>query len=167
MSEERNIDLKKKIRTLTKKIGQAIKENDHNEASNLRAQRCQFIETLVEEFDEYFILKDNKSTFVTLEEAKEHYENPDERKKVATAGVVSEMYQGREFLRKRYSNFNALTPENLKIKVLNEINEQINRLEKAINGLLKEVGKKHIDFTQADNDRTDDFLDGIDMSSLL
>jgi hypothetical protein len=168
MPSDKQLSLRKNIRRLTKRIGQALKAHDHNEVSNLRRQRGDFIKTLIEEFDEYFILQDSKSCFVTLEEAKDHYENPKNRQSVATARVVSEMYQGREFLRKRHKKFSDMSLEELRDKVLEEISGQMNRMEKLMNKMLTDIGKPAIDFIEADKSKQDDdsFLDGFDMSSL-
>ena len=153
---------------MTKLIGQALKAHDHNEVSNLRIQRGGFITNLIEEFDEYFILKNNKSCFVSLEEAKDHYENLKNRQSVAAARAVSEMYQGREFLRKRLKEFSDMTKQELKDKVLEEISEQMKRMEKLMNKMLTDIGKPVINFAEADKNKqsSDDFLNGFDMSSL-
>jgi len=168
MPSDKQLNLRKNIRRLTKRIGQALKEHDHNEASNLRSQRGDFIKTLIEEFDEYFLLKNNKSCFVTLEEAKDYYDNAENRQKVATAGAVSEMYQGREFLRKRLKEFSDMSKQELKDKVLGEILGQMKRMEKLMNKMLTDIGKPAIDFAEADKSKenNDDFLSGFDMSSL-
>ena len=167
MPQSRKEELRKRVRHFTKRIGQALKVNDHNEVSNLREQRGVFVTALIEEFDEYFFLKNNKSCFGSLDEAKEHYEDPDNRKSVAAAKAISEMYQGREFLRKRCKAFDSMSGEELKIQVIDEIKEQMIRMENMINQLLDEVGKAPIDFVQADEDKQDDFLDGIDLDSLI
>lgn len=167
MSEDKQKHYRIQVRRLTKQIGQALKTHDHNEVSNLRTQRGVFINALIEEFDQYFILKDGKSHFVTLEDATEYDEDPQNRQSVAVARAVSEMYQGREFCRKRCGEFDAMTGEELKKVVTSEINGQIARMEKTMNELLKGIGKPPIDFKEADASKDVDFLDGIDMSSLL
>jgi len=165
---DRQKELRKNIRHYTKQIGLALKAYDHKDVSNLRLQRGKFMKALAEEFDEYFFVnKEGKSCFGTLEEAQEHYQDPDNRKKVAVAGAVSEVYQGREYLRQRYKTLNDMTPEKAQESVLGEISEQMKRMEKIINELLEDVGKPPIDFDEADASKDDDFLDGIDMSSLL
>lgn len=168
MPSDRESNLKKNIRRLTKRIGLALKTHDHNEVSNLRQQRGDFIKALIEEFDEYFILQDNKSCFVTLTEAKEHYENPENRKAVATARAVSEMYQGREFLRKRLKEFTDMTEQELRDKVIGEISGQVTRMEELMNKMLGDINKPLIDFVEVDKSKEDDddFLSGFDMSSL-
>jgi hypothetical protein len=164
---DRQKQLRNNIRRHTKRIGQALKAYDHNEVSNLRTQRGAFIKTLIEEFNEYFIIQNGKSRFVSLEEATTHYEDPENKKSLAVAQAVSEMYQGREFLRDRYKTLHDLTPEDAQEKVLREVSEQMERMEKMMNALLADVGRPTIDFNDADASKDTDFLDGIDMSSLL
>jgi hypothetical protein len=167
MSEDKQKHYRIQIRRLTKQIGLALKTHDHNEVSNLRDQRGMFIKALIEEFDQYFILKDGRSHFVTLAEAKEHYQDPENRQAIAVARAVSDMYQGREYCRKRCGEFEAMEAEELKKIVLSELQNQIARMEQTMNELLKDIGKAPIDFKEADASRDVDFLDGIDLSSLL
>ena len=169
MSSDRQKQLKKNIRRCTKRIGEALKTHDHNEASNLRQQRATFIQSLIDEFEEYFILRDSKSCFVTLDEATAHYKEPENRKNVASARAVSEIYQGRQFLRERYKMFSAMDDAKVKATILDDIDGQIKKMERVINELLEGVEKPTINFDDVDSKKDDDdgFLDGIDMSSLL
>ncbi len=166
MPDKRQKDLRKNIRSLTKQIGQALKVHDHSEADNLRYRRIIFIRALVEEYNEYFIIKKGKSRFVDYEEANQHSKKPENRKSIASARIISEMFQGREFLRARYKEFADMTPEKVQKTVMTEIKEQMNRMETVMNELLTDVGRSTIDFEEADSIKNGDFLDGIDMSSL-
>lgn len=168
MSDDRQETLRKSIKRLTKKIGQALKTNDHNEAKNLRTQRGGFIKQLAEEFDEYFYIgEDGKSTFSDLADAQEHYSDPETKKRMAITEALTEIFQGRKYLCGRKADFNSKTDAEVKAQVLKETTDQIGRMEGTLNELRKEIGKDPLDFDAVDASNDSDDLEGIDLSSLL
>jgi len=168
MSDDRQTSLQKSIRRLTKKIGQALSANDHNEAKNLRSQRGGFIKQLAEEFDEYFYIGENgKSTFSGFEEAKEYYEDPENKKRMAISDALTELFQGREYLRNRTIDLSGKTEAEVKKQIMQEMTDQMGRMEASLNELRKEVGKPPLDFGEIDANKDNDDLKGIDFSSLL
>jgi len=168
MSNDREVTLQKSIRRLTKRIGEALRQNDHNEAKNLRQQRGGFIKQLVEEFDLYYYIDaDGKSAFGSLVEAQEHYDDPETKKRIAITEALTELFQGREYLRNRKTDLSAKTDADVKTQVLTEITDQMGRMEASLNELRKEVGKAPLDFGEIDASKDTDDLDGIDLSSLL
>lgn len=168
MPDDREKELKKRIRTLTKRIGEAGRSGDHNEVENLRQQRSNFIGQLIDEFDLYYWIVDGKSKFGTQEEVNEHYEEPENRKKLAIAGALTDLFQGRAILKRRFDQFGKLDAEEAKQLVLSEIADQLLRVEKTIHDFEEESDKEKTDFNQLDEnqDDGDDFLDGIDLTSL-
>ena len=166
--EKREQSLKKNIRRLTKEIGVARKSHDYNQVTNARAQRAAFIKQLMEEYQVFFWIEGGKSIFGTQEEAETHYSNPEEKKKVAVARAVAELFQGRDYLKKRMKGFEEMAPDKLKEEVLKEIGDQTKRVEGNIHELQEAVGETKMDFVEVDKVKDgDDFLDGIDMSSLM
>ena len=168
MSDDREKLLQKSVRRLTKKIGQALQANDHNEAKNLRQQRGGFIKQLVEEFDSYYYVDEHgKSQFGSLEEAKEHYGDPETKKRMAITSALTDLFQGREYLRNRRINFTTKTDVEVKTQVMQEMTDQMGRMEESLNELRKEIGKPPLDFAEVDANKDNNDLDGIDLSSLL
>jgi len=168
--DERQEFLRKQVRRLTKSLGQALRNNDHKDADNIRQQRAEFASQLADECDEYFTIDENgRSHFVSIEEAKEHYSNPETKRRVGIANTISEMFQGRDHVRSQMTKFEGMSADRVKEHVLGELENQISRMEKIMNALRKEVGKDPIDF-KAEDDKKDEnssFLDGIDFDSLL
>ena len=169
MSDDREKFLKKQVKRYTKRLGAALKANEHKEADNLRQQRGEFVASLVEEFDTYFIIVDGKSDFVSLEEAREHYNDPANKRKVGVANAISGWYQNRQYLRTQVKKYTEMDAEKLKRMVLGDIKKRMASLAKNINKLRAEGGEAPIDFEVADSKQDEDssFLDGIDMDSLL
>jgi hypothetical protein len=168
MSEERKNQLKKRIRQLTKEIGQAKTAHERMELSNLRKQRDGFLTQLADEFDTYFWVVDGQSHFGSKEEMFVHYQDPNERKKVRGAGIVSDLFAGRNLVKERKEKFEKMSDEEIRELVLQELDGEVSRLEKAINDIQTEINEPPVDFEQVDKNRqsTKNHLDGIDLSSL-
>lgn len=169
MPDEREKELRKRIRRLTKQIGEAIKNHDHNEVENLRMQRSNFIGQLIDEYEVYYWVENGQSKFGTQEEAYEHYEQPENQKKLAVASAITDLFQGRTILKKRFDKFAQMNGDDVKELILGEVANQIVRVEKTIHEFEEESGMVETDFEELDKKQgeDDDFLDGIDISSLV
>jgi len=167
MSDKRNKHLKTQIKRLTKLIGQATRSHDHNEASNLRQQRGAFCKALITEFDEYWILANGKSDFVSLEEAQAFYSDPKNVQRIGMHDALTEMSVERDMYIARQKKLENMSPEDVKKLMYSELQKAISQMEKNINMLRKELGQTAINFEQLDTIKNTDDLDGIDMSSLL
>ena len=167
MAEEtREQELKKNIRRLTKRIGNAKKSHDHGEVDKLRAQRGGFIKSLAEEFDTFYIIRDGKSDFVSQEEAVEFYEDPEEQKKVAAADAETDLFKGRRKIISRRKLLAEKSDEDVKKQVLDELDKEEKRLEGFINEIRKQVDLEEIDFSTIEDD-DDDWAEGIDLDSVV
>ncbi len=157
--------LQKMCRSLTKQVGEALEADDHNEAAHLRERRSKFSQQLIDEFDIYFYVADGKSTFGGIEDAQEHYQKPENRRAVAHAEALTEMFQGRELLKTRLERYEAMTADELKAATIKDLTDNLQRVEDGINDLRERNGKPALDFDKVDT-KKDGFLDGIDLDSL-
>ena len=166
--EPRKKEIRRNIRRLTKLIGEAKRASDFNEVENLRNQRGNWQRQLVEEFEEMFVVKNGKTEFLPIEEAVEFYQNEDNKKRIAASNALNQLLQAREQLKKRHQAISDDPPETVKKKILNEVVDELGRVESIIQDLNKQAGNDKIDFDAIDKNREekDDLLDGIDMSSL-
>lgn len=163
--DERAVYLQKMCRKLTKQIGEALKTNDYNGVAHLRERRAKFSQQLIDEFDMYFYISDGKSTFGGLEDAQEHYAIPENRRAVAHAEALIEMFQGRDLLKTRLDTYGAMSADELKAATIKDLSDNLQRVEDGINDLRGQHGKPALDFNEVDA-KKDDFLDGIDLDSL-
>lgn len=168
MTEDRKEFLEKRVRKLTKEIGAAKKANERMDLDNFRTQRNAFLNQLAEEFDSYFWIAEGKSQFGSKEQMEEHYQDPEERKKVRGASIVSDLFAGRTMVKERIEKFATMDGPKLKKLVLDELTHEADRLETAINKIQDEIKEVPIDFEQVDKNResTKNDLEGIDLTSL-
>jgi len=162
-------DIQKQIRRLTKKIGIAKNNHDYNEIANLRIQRDQFLKQLIEEYQLAYIIVDGKTKFVSLEEAEQHYENPEVRKQIALTDAINQVCQEREKIISKLNTFKDMAPEQVKETCVKGLSIELDNIENFANGLAKEIGKKPFDWKEIDKKKKEgyNFLEGIDISSLL
>lgn len=168
MSDERKKELRRSIRRLTAKIGEAKKANDFNEIENLRIQRSKFFKQLVEEFGEGMIVENGKTVFKSIEEIHVHYEDPAQRQKVMYADAATAICQQRRHMKMRETKMMGLSGEEVKKWMLDEVASALKELETMANKVKAQIGEPPIDWAQVDAKQKadDDFLSGIDTSSL-
>jgi hypothetical protein len=166
---DREKELKKAIRRLTKRIGEARKASDFNEVENLRLQRGSFVKQLIDEFEQGFRVVNGKTEFLPLEDAIEHFRDPKVRRKVGVANATNDLLQARVQLQKRLQRLDEMDADKVKEELLGQVEREITKVERVIADINEQVGNEPIDFDEIDKKRLgdDDYLDGIDMSSLL
>jgi hypothetical protein len=169
MSEDREKFIKKNIRRLTSEIGKARKDHSRAELDNRRTERANFARQLAEEFNEYFIIGDDgKTKFVPMEEAHEHYENPEVRKRIQGGGIVQQVYEQRMWFKSQQLAFQAMSDADMRKAVDDLFGREVKERETYIHKVQKDIGEELIDFdvvdTRAAESKKD--LEGIDLSFL-
>ncbi|MCI0563246.1 MAG: hypothetical protein MN733_32615 [Nitrososphaera sp.] len=157
------------IRRLTKEIGKAKKSSQIGEIDNLRAQREAFARQLAEEFDEYYVLKEGKTDFVSLEDAHEHYKDPAVRKKIAGNNAVQQLVERRQFFFNKLHEMKGMTDAEVRTFITEGFTKEMANTEAQIHAIQKEIGENLFNFTAVDakNNEVNKLLDGIDISSLM
>ena len=168
MDEPKAKQLMKRIRRLTKKIGEAKSDCKQDELSNFRAQRESFARQLAEEFELYYIIREGKTQFVDKEAAYEHYHDPDNRKKIRGAGAIQQLFGQRQWFKRTLKEYADMTDAELRTKVESTLIKEMLQRETFIHQIQDELDEKHLDFNDVDAraEETDNLLDGIDLSSL-
>jgi len=153
-------ELKKRIRRLTKRISTAKQNQDLGEVSNLRTQRANFAKQLADEHEEYFFISEGKSTFGSMEEMQEHYQDPANLRKVQGAVSVEQLIEARRSIASKLHQIDGMEPTKAKELILKELREEQTKVEKMANKINKEIDEPEIDFSKLEDD--DDDLEGID-----
>lgn len=168
MSVNKERQLKQNIRRLTKSIGEARTAHQRDEVSNFRAQRESFARQLAEEYEQYYVIRDGRTKFVSQQEAYEHYQEPENRKRIRGAGAVQQLFGQRQWFYKTLQEYAAMTDAELREKVELTLCTEMEQREKFIHEIQKEIGEEPIDFTVVDTraDESAELLQGIDFSSL-
>ncbi len=167
--DEKQKQLQDRIRSLTKQIGEARRAHRREELSNLRAQRNGFARQLAEEFDTYFVIRNGSTFFVSQEEMMEHYSDPEERKKVRGSNIVSQLFEQRQWYKRKLDWVKSSSDEDLREYLETTFEKQMKGREAAIHDVQGQIGEEPMDFDVIDARAAQDaeLLDGIDLSSLL
>lgn len=169
MNEKNKQALQKRIRSLTKLIGEEKSKYSLEEASNYRAQRERLATQLIEQYDTYYIIRDGKTEFVSKEQVIEHYSNPDVKQNIAATNTIESIIKQRTTIKNKLDWVLLSTDAEVRKFVEDSLSNQVITAEHNINHITQSLDMQPVDFNAIDdkNKESKKLLEGIDFSSLL